>query len=328
MTTELQNRRWLVTGAAGFIGSHYTERLLAEGATVTGYDNLSLGKREWLEPALRHPRFQFLEADLLDYERLRRAVGGHDVVVHLGANTDIPRGSEDPRLDLDNCFIATHNLLEAMRETGVRELLFASSASVYGEQWGDTPLKETFGPLLPISRYAAAKLSCEALISAYCHLCAMHAWLFRFGNVVGARMGHGVIYDFIVKLQRNPAELLILGDGNQEKNYFLVEDCIDGMLFTYRVAREKPCDVFNLGNETSTNVSDIARMVIEEVGLKGVRIVYGGGKRGWPGDQTMVRFDTSKVRRLGWQPRYSSNDAVRIAASRLLGKQTAAPMAR
>lgn len=315
-----QGQKWLVTGVAGFIGSHFTETLLAEGATVTGYDNLSLGKKEWLGSSLTHPRFRFREADLLDYETLREAVAGHDVVVHLGANTDIPKGSLDPKLDLDNCMVATVNLLEAMRETGVRQLLFASSASVYGEQWAGQPLKESLGPLLPISRYAAAKLGCEAFISAYTHLCDIQAWLFRFGNVVGGRMGHGVIYDFVRKIRHNPAVLEVLGDGNQEKNYFLVEDCVDGMLFTFDAVRDRACDVFNLGNDTSTKVPRIAQIVIEEMGLRDVKVRYTGGKRGWPGDQTVVLFDTTKMQQLGWKPRFTSDEAVRIATQRLVGK--------
>ncbi len=310
--------RWFITGAAGFIGSHFTDRLLAEGAWVTGYDNLSLGRREWLESAQSSSLFQFVEADLLDYDALRAAVRNHDVVIHLGANTDIPKGNSDPKLDLDNCIIATANLLEAMREARVGKLLFASSATVYGEQW-EIPLKESFGPLLPISRYGAAKLSCEALISAYCHLCDMQAWMFRFGNVVGDRMGHGVIRDFIEKLRRDPKKLPVLGDGNQEKNYFLIEDCIAGMLHAFHALPEISCDVFNLGNENSTRVREIARIVIEEAGLKDVQVDYTGGRRGWPGDQPTIRYDVSKMKRLGWQAKHSSDDAVRIAARRLLG---------
>jgi UDP-glucose 4-epimerase len=316
-----QGQKWLVTGAAGFIGCHFTETLLEEGAAVTGYDNLSLGKKEWLDSSLTHPHFKFREADLLDYETLREAVAGHDVVVHLGANTNIPKGSLDPRLDLDNCMVATVNLLEAMRETDVRQLLFASSASVYGEQWGSQPLKEDLGPLLPISRYAAAKLGCEAFISASTHLFDLQAWIFRFGNVVGGRMGHGVVYDFVRKIRHNPAALEVLGDGKQEKNYFLVEDCVNGMLFTFDAVRDRACDVFNLGNESSTKVTKIAQIVIEEMGLTDIRVAYAGGKRGWPGDQPVVLYNTSKMKQLGWQPRHSSDEAVRIAARRLLGKE-------
>jgi UDP-glucose 4-epimerase len=175
--------------------------------------------------------------------------------------------------------------------------------------------------MLPISLYGAGKMAGEALISTYSHLFGIQAWMFRFGNVVGARMGHGVLRDFIVKLKTNPRELKILGDGKQEKNYFLVEDCIEGILFAYRQASEKPCDVFNLGTETTIKVSDIARVVAEEMSLNGVKYRFTGGSRGWPGDVPVVIYDVSKMKNLGWSARYSSAQAVRIATRRLLGKE-------
>jgi UDP-glucose 4-epimerase len=161
----------------------------------------------------------------------------------------------------------------------------------------------------------------EGLISAYSHLYGIQAWMFRFGNVVGARMGHGVIYDFIRKLKANPEDLEILGDGKQEKNYFVVEDCIDGMLFAFHHARDKPCDVFNLGTETTVTVEEIARIVVEEMGLEDVRFRFTGGSRGWPGDVPQVIYDVNKMKQLGWTARCSSAEAVRIAARRLLGKE-------
>jgi UDP-glucose 4-epimerase len=213
--------RCFLTGGAGFIGSHLGGRLLAEGKTVTVYDNLSSGRREWIEHNIGQPAFTFIEADLLDPPRLKEAMAGHDLVIHLGANTDIPGGNQDVCLDLENCTIATHNVLEAMRATGIRRLLFASTSAVYGEA-SVIPTPEDVGPLLPISLYGAAKLACETLISAYCHIFNMQAWMFRFANVVGGRMGHGVIYDFIQKLKRNSEEMEILGDGQQEKPFFPV----------------------------------------------------------------------------------------------------------
>jgi UDP-glucose 4-epimerase len=309
-----------VTGAAGFIGSHLVEHLLAHGNSVTGYDNLSSGKREWVRHLLDNPRFKFFEGDLLDLKALKTAVGDHDVVFHLAANTDIPRGNTDPRIDFDNCVVGTFHMLEAMRANGVEQLLFASSSTVFGEP-PVRPTAETVGPLLPISLYGAGKMAGEGLISAYCHLFGIQACMFRFGNVVGARMGHGVLYDFIRKLKANPRELEIFGDGEQEKNYFLVEDCIEGILFAFRQAREKPCDVFNLGTETTIKVRDIARVVAEEMGLDGVKFRFTGGRRGWPGDVPVVIYDVSKMKKLGWSPRYSSAQAVRIATRRLLGKE-------
>jgi UDP-glucose 4-epimerase len=241
---------------------------------------------------------------------------GHEVVWHLAANTDIPGGNKITDLDLKNCTIATRNVLEAMKQLRINKILFPSSSTVYGDA-PPMPLSETFGPLLPISLYGAGKLACEGLISAYCHLFNMLAWIFRFGNVVGTRMGHGVIYDFIHKLGKNPKELEILGDGNQEKNYFLVEDCLDGMLFAFHHS-DKQCDVFNLGCESTVKVSTIAQIVVDEMGLKDVKFRYTGGKRGWPGDAPVVIYDVSKMKSLGWEARHTSAEAVRIATGRLI----------
>lgn len=314
--------RCFVTGGAGFIGSHLGDRLLAEGKTVTVYDNLSSGRREWIEHNIGQPGFTFIEADLLDAPKLKEAMAGHDLVIHLGANTDIPGGNQDVRLDLENCTIATHNVLEAMRATGIRRLLFSSTSAVYGEA-PVIPTPEDVGPLLPISLYGAAKLACETLISAYCHIFNMQAWMFRFANVVGGRMGHGVIYDFIHKLKRNSAEMEILGDGQQEKPFFPVEDCIDGMFCAFHRS-DAWCDVFNLGCSSSSKISRVAEIVVEEMGLSGVRFRYTGGRRGWVGDVPQVGLNVSKMKRLGWEARHTSDEAVRIAARRLLGVTVAA----
>lgn len=317
MPSNSEFERCFLTGGAGFIGSHLADRLLAEEKTVTVYDNLSSGRREWIEPNIGQPKFTFIEADLLDAPNLKEAMAGHNLVIHLAANTDIPGGNEDVRLDLENCTIATHNVLEAMRATGIRRLLFASTSAVYGEA-PVIPTSEQIGPLLPISLYGAAKLACETLISAYCHIFNMQAWMFRFGNVVGGRMGHGVIYDFIQKLKRNSEELEILGDGQQEKPFFLVEDCIEGMFGAF-CNSEAWCDVFNLGCSSSSKISRVAEIVAEEMGLSGARFRYTGGRRGWVGDVPQVGLDVSKMKKLGWQARHTSDEAVRIAARHLLG---------
>jgi UDP-glucose 4-epimerase len=311
--------KYFVTGGAGFIGSHLVDRLMAEGNIVTVYDNLVSGKKEWLKPHFKQPGFQFIQADLLDNVTLTKSMKGHEIVWHLGANTDIPSGNRQFDLDLKNCAIATHSVLEAMRQNKIKQLLFSSSSTVYGELVREVTAEDA-GPLLPISLYGSGKLAGEGFISAYCHLVDMRACIFRFGNVIGARMGHGIIYDFIHKLRRNPKKLEILGDGNQEKNYFLVEDCLDGMLCALHNS-EKQCDVFNLGSPTTVKVRDIARIVSEEMGLKDVRLRYTGGERGWPGDVPRVFYDVNKIKKLGWEAKYTSAEAVRMAARRLLGKE-------
>jgi len=311
--------KYFITGGAGFIGSHLVDRLMAEGNQVTVYDNLVSGQKKWIEHHIGKSDFQFIQADLLDFETLKKSMKGHDIVWHLGANTDIPTGNKVTDLDLNNCTVATRNVLEAMKQNGMDKMLFASSACVYGDA-PPVALAETFGPLLPINLYGAGKLACEGLISAYCHLFGIKAWLFRFGNVVGARMGHGVIYDFIQKLKNNPEELEILGDGNQEKPFFLVEDCIEGMLCAFQNSQTQ-YDIYNLGAGTFTKVTLIGQIVAEEMGLINVTFRYTGGKRGWLGDAPVVHFNVQKMKGLGWQESRSSDEAIRIAARRLLGKE-------
>jgi UDP-glucose 4-epimerase len=314
---ENSQMRYFITGGAGFIGSHAVDRLLAKGHEVTVYDNLVTGRRNWLAAHAGNPAFQFVEGDILDRQVLQQAMAGHDIVFHLGANTDIPSGYTQTRLDLDNCIIGTWNVLDAMRELGTGDILFASSATVYGYP-KVMPTPETYGPLLPESHYGAGKLACEALISGFTHLYSIKGWIYRFGNVMGGRMSHGVVYDFIQKLRRNPRELEILGDGKQTKTFLLVEDCLDGIFWAYEHDRERPVDIYNLGSPFTLSVTEIAQIVCEEMGLKKVVFRYTGGERGWPGDVPKVDFDTSKVAALGWRVTRTSAEAVRVCARRLL----------
>ncbi len=308
--------RHFVTGGAGFIGSHLVDSLLADGNEVTVYDNLSAGKKANIAPHLKKKKFLFHHADALDQDTLTSAMVGHEVVWHLAANSDIPGGNKNTDLDLKNGTTVTRNVLEAMRRNKIDKILFSSSSTVYG----DVPLlalAETHGPLLPISLYGASKLACEGLLSAYSHLFGIHAWVFRFGNVLGTRMGHGVIRDFIIKLKKNPRELEVLGDGNQQKNYFLIEDCLDGMAWAFTKSKQR-CDVFNLGGASTVTVKEIARIVVEEMDLSKVKFKYTGGARGWPGDAPYVWYDLGKMKKLGWSARHTSAEAVRIAARRLI----------
>jgi len=309
--------KYFVTGGAGFIGSHLVDKLVDMGE-VTVYDNLSSGREEFLAHVRGKKGFVLVKDDLLEFNTLKKAMENHEVVFHLAANSEAIGSIEDTGLDLKQGTIATHNVLEAMRLNRIGKMVFASSSTVYGE----TPVEhipENYGPLQPISLYGASKLACEGLITAFCHLFNVQAWIFRFANVVGPRTTHGVILDFMNKLKRNPAELEILGDGTQEKPYIHVEDCVEGILYGFQHSSER-VNVFNLGTSSSTNVSTIARMLVEEIGLANVEFKYTGGNRGWPGDVPQVRFDTSRMERLGWKPKYTSDEAVRKAISDVLGK--------
>ncbi|HPA78841.1 MAG TPA: NAD-dependent epimerase/dehydratase family protein [Kiritimatiellia bacterium] len=315
--------RVFLTGGSGFIGSHVADMLMEQGYAVTVYDNLSNGRREFIEHHFGKPGFAFHEADILDMDKLSAAMAGHDLVWHLAANTDIIGGVEQPRRDLRDCVMGTFNVLEAMRATRIQPVIFSSTGAVYGDLCFDVATSEASGPLLPVSTYAAGKIGSEAFISSFCHLYGLRAWMFRFGNVIGARMTHGVIYDFIHKLRANPQSLLIRGAGNQEKNYFLVEECIDGMAYAFRnipMTEDKPCDLFNLGTDSITRVTDIAEIVKTEMGLEDAEIKIEGTKQAWPGDQPRVHITVDKMRALGWTARRTSDQAVAAAVRRMLGK--------
>ncbi|MCL4534261.1 MAG: NAD-dependent epimerase/dehydratase family protein [Bacteroidetes bacterium] len=309
--------RFFVSGGAGFIGSHLVE-LLVERGPVTVYDNLTSGKIEFLQHHLTNPEVRLIIADLLDRPALEREMAGHDLVFHLAANPDARQGTTDTDLDLRIGTIATYNVLDAIRCNGIKKIVFSSSGTVYGDT-PPVPLTENRGPLLPISLYGASKLACEGLISAYCHLFGMQAWVFRFANIVGGRATHGVIFDFIAKLRKDPHELEVLGDGTQEKPYLHVEECVDGILYGLDHAGDE-VNLYSLGVPTSTDVNTIARIVIEEMGLRDVAVRHTGGHRGWRGDVPQVRFDVDKMTRLGWRAGLTSDEAVRRAVRNQLGK--------
>jgi UDP-glucose 4-epimerase len=312
-------RRWFVTGGAGFIGSHVVDLLVSAGHQVTVYDNLSLSTDRYIADYERQGKITFHRRDLTELDPLVEAMAGHDVVFHLAANTDIPSGFTKHRIDLDNDVVATWAVLEAMVKTGVKEMLFSSTGAVYGESIQGT-FNEQSGPLVPLSLYGAGKIASEAFIAAYCNLFGIRAWIYRFGNVIGERTNHGVIYDFIAKLKANPRVLEILGTGRGEKNYFLVEDCIHGMLYIHHKLPDGPFPVLvNLGTDSTTKVMDISQIIIEEMGLSAVEYSFTGTPRGWPGDQPVVLLDTSYIHTLGWTCRRTSTEAVRTAARRLLG---------
>jgi UDP-glucose 4-epimerase len=303
----------LVTGAAGFIGSHLVDHLLARGATVVGIDNLKLGQREKLAFALSHPHFKFYEADINNLPNCSKIVveesqsASFDIVWHLAANSDIRAGVADPDVDFRDTFLTTYNLLKLMREHKIPRLAFASTSAIYGDL--NQKLTEDIGPLLPISNYGAMKLASEAAISAAAESFLERVWILRFPNVVGSRATHGAIYDFVHKLKKNPAELEVLGDGTQEKPYFHVADLIDAMFFIADNAKDK-LNFFNIGTSDSvTTVRYLAETTVRAAAPK-AKIRYTGGNRGWIGDVPKVNYSVEKLKKLGWSPRLTSNQAV------------------
>jgi UDP-glucose 4-epimerase len=293
--------------------------LLQAGRSVTLLDNMSNGNKKWLEEYISHPNLRFIEGDLENIEIVKEAMEQQEQVWHLAGNADIPLGRKDTLIDINSAVYGTRNLLQAMTEQGVREIIFASSGSVYGDL-AQNKVNEQSGPLYPLSMYAAGKIAAEAFISSYCNLFDIKAWIFRFGNVLGSRMPRGVIRDFLTRLNKNGKQLTILGDGKQSKSYFLVEDCIDGMQFiisNYEFKHDHKVEIFNLGNSEMISVMKIADEVIKALLLYNVEISFSGGKIGWPGDQPNVNLDVTKVKNLGWEPSHNSDEAVNIAICRM-----------
>jgi UDP-glucose 4-epimerase len=311
----------LITGAAGFIGSHLVDRLLAREATVVGLDNLKLGRMDNLAQALKQPRFRFYRLDANDPAAVSEMVaqesagGPFTMAWHLAANSDIRAGVADPEVDLRDTFLTTHNLLKVLRERGVGRVAFASTSAIYGAL--PERLREDLGPLFPISNYGAMKLASEAALSAALESFLERVWIFRFPNVVGSRATHGAIYDFAQKLARNPRELEVLGDGSQEKPYFHVADLVDAMLYIVDHAQEK-LNFFNIGTaDSASTVCYLAEAVVREMS-PGASIQYTGGSRGWVGDVPKFNYSVEKLKRLGWAPRLSSNEAVDLAVKEIV----------
>ena len=308
-----------VTGGAGFIGSYLVDKLMEGNNVVTVYDNLSSGKKQFIEQHFKKNNFNFIEGDLLDLEKLKNSIKNHDVVFHIAANPFVRLGEKQTRLDLEQGVIATYNVLESMRLNNIKKIVFSSSSVVYAE----TPpiaIPEDYGPTLPISLYGASKLAAEGLISAFCGTFNFQAWIFRFANVVGMRGTHGVIVDFINKLERNPHDLEILGDGKQQKPYLHATDIVDGILFAFNHSNER-INLFNIGCDSNTTVTRIAKIIVEEMGLKDVKFKYTGGKRGWAGDVPRFQLSIEKMKKLGWKPKYTSDEAVRKAIREILNNK-------
>ena len=312
----------LITGAAGFIGSHLADRLLGLGSVVVGVDNMVLGKRSNLAKALQSSNFTFAELDVNDYDAclaFLKAEAGKapfDAVWHLAANSDIQAGGLDPEVDLKATFLTTYNALRLMQALGIPQIAFASTSAIYGEHQG--VLREDVGPLFPISNYGAMKLASEGLITAALERFLKRAWIFRFPNVVGGRATHGAIYDFLKKLQRNPAELEVLGDGKQEKPYLHVGELIDAMIHLFQNTHDR-LNYFNIAPpDSATTVRYIAEAAVRAA-APGAKIRYTGGSKGWVGDVAKFAYSIAKVKAAGWSPRLTSNEAVDLAVQENLG---------
>lgn len=308
----------VVTGGAGFIGSHLVDTLVAQGNEVLVIDSLCAGCRETIALHIDSCKVRFVKKDLLG-EGWQDAISGADRLFHLAADPDVRQSAVNPDPTMQNNIMGTYRILEAMRKHDVPELVFTSTSTVYGDAVV-IPTPESYTPLEPISVYGASKLACEALISAYCHSFGMKGWIFRFANIIGSRSGHGVITDFIQKLEKNPAELEILGDGKQTKSYLEVHECIAAMLFAVGHSRES-VNTFNIGSEDWIDVKSIAKIVTEEMHLSDTQFRFTGGERGWVGDVPKMQLSIDRIKALRWKPQIGSRESVQIAVRSMLAER-------
>jgi UDP-glucose 4-epimerase len=308
----LKNRKILVTGGAGFIGSHLIDRLV-EGNKIIILDNLSTGKTKNIEKHLKKSNVEFHHADILE-DDISGFFRGVDCVFHLAANSRVRTDADSFNEQVDQNLTATRNVMEEARKNGVKSVCFASTSTVYGEA-SIIPTPESYGPLKPISFYAASKLASEALLSGYSHYFGINCLVLRLANVIGGGC-HGIVPDFVDKLRKNRSELEILGDGMQKKSYIYIDDCIDAMLLLMERC-SKPFDVFNVGSEDDIIVKRIAEIVSQEMGMK-PKLRYTGGSRGWEGDITSMNLSIDKAKKLGWGPKYGSEEAVRKTVKEIL----------
>ena len=306
--------RSIVTGGAGFIGSHLIDRLVARGDEVIVLDNLSSGKAEFLSH--HDSQVKHVDVDITNFDAILPHFEGIDVVYHLAANPDIRLGTQVTDTDLKQGTIATYNVVESMRIHNVSTIMFASSSVVYGDN-APMPTPEDHGPCLPISLYGASKNAGESLVSSWVGTFGLQGYIFRFANIIGDRGTHGVIFDFIHKLKRNPNELEVLGDGLQEKSYMEVGDCVDAILHVMANQHE-PLNLFNLGSHDTCSVRRIAEIVVEETGCLNAEIVYTGGSRGWAGDVPRAMLGIDKMLETGFNVKYNSEEAVRHTARALI----------
>src|SRR5688572_18028690 len=301
--------RYFVTGAAGFIGSNLVDRLLSRGHAVTGYDNFSTGQHPFIAEAKSKPAFTLVEGDLLDESKLADSIKGHDVVFHLAANADVRFGTNHPRRDLEQNTIATYNVLESMRQAGIKRIGFSSTGSIYGEP-NVHPTPEDAPFPVQTSLYGASKLAGEGLIQAYAAGFGFTGYIFRFVSILGERYSHGHVYDFYHQLSQDPTKLAVLGNGKQRKSYLYVQDCIDAMLTVLDRSPQAPgVNIYNLGADEFCEVNDSIGWICAKMGVSPQR-TYTGGERGWIGDSPFIFLDTKKVRSLGWKPKLTIRQGV------------------
>lgn len=304
--------KFAVIGGAGFIGSHFSKYLISQNYDVLVIDNFCSGTLNHLSDIIENPKFKLVELDVENTAKLELALKGYDTVIHLASNPDIAKAMTDPRIDFVQGTVLTESVLEASRRTSVKTILYASGSGVYGDA-GEKILSEK-DLTVPISTYGASKLAGESLLAAYNHMFGIRTKSFRFANVVGPMQTHGVTYDFINKLKKNPSTISIMGNGTQKKSYVNVMDIIAGVLLVYN-HKDSSNQFFNISYDNYLTVREILFLVLELMGLdqENINIKFGENNRGWKGDVPIVNLDSSKIKSLGWKPLYTSKSAIESA---------------
>ncbi len=310
-----ENKKVMVTGGLGFIGPHLVRRLLKDGYSVLVLDK----SEDTTSIDIENPKLTIIKIDLLT-DSIDKYFKGIGEVYHLAANSNVRLGAKDTKVDFDENIIVTYRVLEACRKAEVKRFIFTSSSVVYGMA-EKIPTPEDYGPLFPISMYGGSKLAGEALVSTYASLYGMKATILRFANVIGpGDKPHGVIFDFITKLRKNPKKLEILGDGRQKKSYIYIDDCIDGIMHAKK-AQDKQTDAFNFSSKDQLDVTSLAKIVVKCMGLKDVKLNYTGGSGGWKGDVTDMMLSTARLEKTGWRARYGSRQSVERTVKELLDRK-------
>ena len=300
--------RAVVTGGAGFVGSHMVDRLLEDGWDVTVFDNMSTGSISNLSNSLGSDRLKVERAEIRDQKAVMDALLGQDVVFHFAATQDFRNSLRDHQIDFENNIWGTLNLLEAAYRNDVPHFIFAQTTALYGENDGSLMPESFVG--VQTNLYGATKLAAGALAEAYTQFSPMKLWTFRFGRVLGAREKKGAIWDFISKLKRDPTRLEILGNGKQSRQYVHVSDIVDGILFGYSRSRES-VNVFNLSTEETVTIEQLTDVVLETLRLEKIRRIYTSDEpRGYVGDNPKVHLSIEKMKALGWAPKRTARDAI------------------
>jgi UDP-glucose 4-epimerase len=307
-----------VTGGAGFIGSNLVEQLLKKEDSVTVYDNFSTGKKEFLKPLLKYKKLRIIKGDVLNSSLLEKSIKGHSIIFHLSANADVRKGTLNTRLDLEQETIATFNVLEAMRKNNIKKLVFPSSMTVYGTS--KTPVEESFGPYLPISLYAAGKLSCEAFISAYANMFGIQSWILRYANIIGKHSTHGVVYDLVNRLLENNKKLHVLGDGYQTKSYAYVDDAVEAIFFLLKNSKEK-VNIFNVAGSDTISVRDIVSIILKTMDISDTKVIYQKKTYGWIGDVPTFMLNANKIKKMGFKLSYSVQEAIKKTVEDILNEK-------